>query len=95
MGLLSKFNYEKQFIVNFVIVKHNQNICCEFLIIFGHVFRNLGYRVLVKLVLPFLPKAVLRKVTDDHLFQYKLGTFQENLYLVVVPSLLLFLTMHG
>ena len=28
----------------FVIVKHNLKICCEFLIVYGLVFQNLGYR---------------------------------------------------
>ena len=42
MGLLSKFNCERPF-----IVKHNWKICCGFLIVYGLVFRNLGYRASV------------------------------------------------
>ena len=41
---LSKFNCERQFIVIFVIVKHNWKIYCGFLIVDGLVFRNLGHR---------------------------------------------------
>ena len=34
MGSLSKFSCKRQFIVIFVIVKHNLKICCEFLIVY-------------------------------------------------------------
>ena len=38
MVSLSKFNSERPFIVIFVIVKHNWNICCGILIVYGLVF---------------------------------------------------------
>ena len=37
MGSLSKFSCVRQFIVIFVIVKHNLKICCKFLIVYALV----------------------------------------------------------